>query len=278
MNPSFPRGFSINPPYHFSFSPYSSPASSFSSSPISSFSSSPLSYYSSFTPPYFVVNNAPPKQARQYVSPAISPVTASNLNPYQASNWEKSSRYLKGQGIDVDKQKFGEFQAKRVENRIPNKTEIPKKENPPKINNNQEFSSFHSILKTEKPGLKTEKPEEKSSEEIIREEGLKGDKLNFEKIIIMASQCHGNPKTIISTILNTYGESKEALRFTNSFKSYLKANEAQIVTKESFKEFIDSFEGKKVMPVNDKAPNVDTHNLGAYKLKKEMEAHVVSGK
>ena len=266
MNPSFPRGFSINPPYYSSFSPYSSPASSFSSSPISSFSSSPpSSFFSSFTTSYFVVNNAPPKQARQYVSPTISPVIALSLNPYQASNWEKSSRYLKGQGIDVNIQKVGEFQAQRVKNKIPNKTEIPKKENPPQINNNQEFFSIRSILKTKKP-------EEKSSEEIIREEGLKGDKLNFEKIIIMASQCHLDPKTIISTILNTYGESEEALRFTNSFKSHLEENKAQKLTTESFKEFINSFEGKKVMPVNDKAPDSYAHNPGASKLENEMEA------
>ena len=265
MNPLLPRGFSINPPYYSSFSPYSSPASSFSLSPISSFSSSPLSYYSSFTPSYFVVNNAPPRQVVQSVSPAISPVIASSLNPYQASNWEKSSRYLKGQGIDVAKQKFGEFQAQRVENRIPNKTEIPKKENPPQIDNNQKFSSVRSILKTEKSG-------EKLSKEIKREEGFKGDKLNFKKIIIMASQCHGDPQTIISTIFNTYGESEEALRFTNSFKSHLEENKAQKLTTESFKEFINSFEGKKVMPVNDKAPDSYAHNPGASKLENEMEA------
>lgn len=265
MNPLLPRGFSINPPYYSSFSPYSSPASSFSLSPISSFSSSPLSYYSSFTPSYFVVNNAPPRQVVQSVSPAISPVTASNLNPYQASNWEKSSRYLKGQGIDVNIQKVGEFQAQRVKNKIPNKTEIPKKENPPQINNNQKFASVRPILKTEKSG-------EKLSKEIKREEGFKGDKLNFEKIIIMASQCHGDPQTIISTIFNTYGESEEALRFTNSFKSHLEENKAQKLTTESFKEFINSFEGKKVMPVNDKAPDSYAHNPGASKLENEMEA------
>ena len=264
MNPSFPRGFSINPPYHSSLSPYSSPASSFSSSPISSFSSSPLSYYSSSTPPYFVVNNAPPRQVVQSVSPAISPVTASNLNPYQASNWEKSSRYLKGQGIDVTKQKFGEFQAQRVETKIPNKTEIPKKELPQNINSSS-FASFRSILKTNTP-------EEKLSKKIIRKEGLKGDKLNFKKIIIMASQFNLDPKAIISTILNTYGESEEALRFTNSFKSYLEENKAQKLTTESFKEFINSFEGKKVMPVNDKAPDSYTHNPVASNVGKEMES------
>ena len=263
MNPLLPRGFSINPLiYYSSFSPYSSPASSFSSSP--------LSYYSSSTPPYFVGNNAPPKQARQYVSPAISPVTASNLNPYQASNWEKSSLYLKGQGIDVTKQKFGEFQAQRVETKIPNKTEIPKKELPQNIKSSS-FASFRSILKTNKSGKKL-------SKEIKREEGFKGDKLDFEKIIIMASQCHLDPKTIISTILNAFGESEEALRFINSFKSYLEENKAQKLTTESFKEFINSFEGKKVMPVNDKAPDSYAHNPGASKLEKEMEAHVVSGK
>ncbi len=264
MNPLLPRGFSINPPYYSSFSPYSSPTSSFSLSPISSFSSSPLSYYSSFTPSYFVVNNAPPKQAGQSVSPAISPVTASNLNPYQASNWEKSRRYLKGQGIDVTKQKSGEFQAQRVETKIPNKTEIPKKELPQNIKSSS-FASVRSILKTNTP-------EEKLSKKIIRKEGLKGDKLNFEKIINMASQCHGDPQTIISTILNTYGESEEVLRFTNSFKSHLEANEVQIVTTESVKEFVKSFEEKKVMPVNDKAPDSYTHNPVASNVGKERGA------
>jgi|GEM_PF-2178598 len=211
MNPSLPWGFP------------QPPISSFSLSPRSSFSLSPRSsYFSSFTTSYFVVNNAPPQQLRQSVSPAISPVIASSLNPYQDYNWMISSHNLKGQGIDVGKQDLG-FNAQRVEAKTKasaktiNATETarqPQNHDGPKPASTPSF--WASILKYPS--------KQKSNQSMITKEGLPEDMLNVETIKHLASLYKGHSEDLQSTIIYTYGNNKEvssyAKSLTNSFLCY----------------------------------------------------------
>ena len=246
MNPSLPWGFPQPPKYYSSFSPYSSPASSFSLSPPSSFSSSPLSYFSSFTTSYFVVNNAPPRQAGQFVSPAISPVIASSLNPYQASNWLISESNLQVQGIDVAKQKF----AQRVEA----KTTASAKTKTKDLEATKEIEIAHQ---PQNRGPKTHAPTPSFWASILKDpsrqksktnEGLPEDMLNVEKIKQLATLYQGNSEVLQNTIIDTYGNNEAVSRYakslTDSFLCYLflKSNNASTFERSSSDEKLSRVE------------------------------------
>lgn len=214
MNPSLPWGFPQPPKYYSSFSPYSSPASSFSLSPRSS---------------YFVVNNAPPRQVVQSVSPAISPVTASNLNPYQASNWLISESNLQVQGIDVAKQKFGEFKAQRVEAKTTASAKTKTK--------TKDFEATKEIETAHQPqnrGPKTHAPTPSFWASILKDpsrqksktnEGLPEDMLKVETIKQLATWYQGNSEVLKNKIIDTYGNNEAVSRYakslTDSFLCYL---------------------------------------------------------
>ena len=331
MNPSLSWGFPQPPKYYSSFSPYSSPASSFSLSPRSS---------------YFVVNNAPPRQAGQFVSPAISPVITSSLNPYQASNWLISESNLQVQGIDVAKQKFGEFKAQRVEAKT---TASATAKTKTKNKDSEATKEIETAHQPQNRGPKTHAPtpsfwasilKDPSRQKSKTKEGLPEDMLNVETIKKLATLYQGNSEVLQNTIIGTYGNNEAVSRYAKSLTDsllcylFLKSNNASTFERSSsdeklsrvenlmkgeklsgvkelmegkglpedkeisegfadfFKKYLDkiSVSGQNLPsskrsdnqradimvneknPVNDKAPNVDTHNPVGSKVENEMVA------
>jgi hypothetical protein len=259
MNPSLSWGFHRPPIYYSSFPP------------ISSFSLSPRS-------PYFVVNNAPPRQARKSVSPDISPVIASSLNPYQAGNWIESSRYLQGQGIDVNIKKLD---VQKVEAKTKASAKTTPSAEAKTINatasvrqpQNHEGPKAHaptpsfwaSILNDpskQKSKTKEGLPENMLNVETIKQlesldpkvlestssEGLPENMLNVKTIKDLKSKYERsgrNAEVLKNTIINTIGNNEEVSRyvesFTNSLESYLQKNNTSIGSAELLTGFAESF-------------------------------------